>query len=588
MKMNRVKKISLIIGVAILSIVTDTLYANNFVAPGDSTKIEFNKSFEFETERKVFNQVQKIMDEPEPEKVPEKPEVKYDINGKPIESNISLAKLRPAEMELPVYERTGNGFLRAGLGTYISPLFELMYNNKEAKKHLYGIHLLHESQFAKQKLESDQKVKAPRSNTGLDLSSRFYFKRSVLGVNLGYVNHFNTYYGYVGEVPQSFIDKKDTRFDYGENFSQNHVNAGISYTTDRAEDKVSVDAKLHYKFLQTNFKQKENNIGVNLGLMKKINKLYGGLDIALNYDNLASITRQNPDSSANDVFVSIVPKLSFRGKEFEGTVGIGFDGSFDSDFGNTMVVYPEIDIQYNALKGYLSFYTQLTGGVQNNDYYKTVHENAFIYDGQRVKDAKNQIKAVIGMKGLFASIISYDLFADYRVAKNAHYWGMKKVKEGDAYLYDNRFTAFYQDVNTTTLGLKLNALLSKKTYLTAGVLYHHYNLDKDSTFYKPDFEFNLDGEYRLTQRLSMNSTMRFIGKRKGMVYELDEKGNVVVDSKTPEIASFFNIGIGAKYEMPYDLVLFCDFNNLLNKRNQKWIGYNTNGFEFKLGATWSF
>ncbi|QZT36962.1 hypothetical protein K5X82_17265 [Halosquirtibacter xylanolyticus] len=582
------KNFNYTLGLFLLLFSGQTVFANVNIAQGDTTKIGFSKSFEFESQRKVVEKVQKIMDEPEPQKVPEKPKVEYDIKGAPIEDNVSLAKLKPAEMELPTYEHAGNGFLRAGMGTYLSPLFELMYNNKNASKRLFGVHLLHESQFADQKLESGQKVNAPHANTNIDLSSRFYLKRSVLGVNLGYGNIYDTYYGYVGEVPTSLIDGKDNTYNYGDKLSQNNVSAGLTYKTDRSEDKISINANFDYQYFKTNYKQSENNIGLNLGLMKKFNKLYGGIDMALQYDQLNSVLQSKPDSSANDFYFRFVPKVSFRNEKIIGTVGLGVDASFDSGFGNTVVVYPEIDIQYDMLKGYMTWYANMTGSVQNNDYYKMVAENTYMYDGQRIEDAKQQIKAAVGAKGLFLSVLSYDIFAEYEMLKNDHYWGMQKHVDGKNVVYDNRFRAFYQDVNCLTLGLKLNAVLSKKTFVTAGVMYHHYNLDKDSLFYKPQVTFNIDGGYKITPRLSMSSTLRFIGAQKGMVYSVDDKNKVVVDTKLPEIKSFVNLGIGAKYELPYNLVTFCQFNNLLNQRYQEWIGYNQNGFEFKLGLTWNF
>ncbi|MDC1106180.1 hypothetical protein OAT16_05705 [Prolixibacteraceae bacterium] len=585
--MRIIRNFSYSLGLLLWLFSGQTVMAEKHIAAGDSTKIGFNREFEFESQRKVVEKVQKIMDEPEAQKTPQKPEVEYDIKGNPIDSNVSLAKLKPAEMDMPTYQHSRNGFIRAGMGTYLSPLFELMFNNKNASKHLYGIHLLHESQFAKQKLESGQKVNAPHAVTNIDLSSRFYLKRSVLGVNVGYGNQFDRYYGYIGDVPASLLDNTDSPFNYGDKISRNNVSAGLTYKTDRDEDKVSIDANLDYQFFQTNYKQSENNIGLKLGLLKKINTLYGGVDVAIQYDKLNSVMQTRPDSSSNDIYFKLTPKVSFRSENLIGSAGLGIDASFDSGFDNTIVIYPQIDLQYYMLKGYLTLYANMTGAVQNNDYYKMMAENAYMYDGQRVQDAKQQIKATVGAKGLF-SVLSYDVFAEYEVLKNAHYWGMQKHVDGPNTTYDNRFKAFYQDINSLKLGLKLNAVLSKKTYLTAGVMYHHYNLNKDSLFYKPQVTFNLDGGYNITPRLTMNSTLRFTGAQKGMTYTLDSDNKVVVDTTVPEINSFVNLGIGAKYELPYNLVAFCEFNNLLNQRYQQWIGYTQNGFEMKIGATWTF
>ncbi|QZE13160.1 hypothetical protein K4L44_11225 [Halosquirtibacter laminarini] len=593
------KKITVIIFIAVISFGNMMQSkASSITAMQDSTKtkIGFNKSFKFESERKVYENVQKIMDEPELEKQGKKVDVKYDMLGHPISKNITLAKMKPAEMDLPTYDRKGYGYLKAGFGTYISPLFEAVYNNKNASKYLFGFNVFHNSQFGNIKLDSGQKVGAPRSNTLVDLSSRFFLEESVLGVDVGYGNHFNSYYGYVGEVPSAILDDSQNPYHYGDRFSQNHASIGVTFKTEKPADKVSVNSAVKYTYLKTNYDQVENNVVLDLDLLKKFNKLYGGVDFQFVYDGLSNSSHAFPTDLAKDLFFRFVPNVSFRNDLFVGSVGIGVDGSFDSVFGNNILVYPEIHVDYDVLKGYMKLYLSLNGGIKNNSYSKMIFENSYINNSQRVMDSKEKLKMSFGMKGLFASIISYDAFVKYKVVGNEHYWGMQKyVEDNGVEVYDNRFNVFYQDINTTTLGLKLNAVLSKKTFVSAGFQYNNYSLDSDSLYYKPKFEFDVNGHFQVTPRLSLNSKVNFVGEQNGMVYSINTVDNGVGKENVAKqannavlIKSYWNIGVGAKYELPYNLTVYCDFENLLNQNYQKWLGYNENGFEFKLGATWNF
>lgn len=95
------------------------------------------------------------------------------------------------------------------------------------------------------------------------------------------------------------------------------------------------------------------------------------------------------------------------------------------------------------------------------------------------------------------------------------------------------------------------------------------------------WKVGLDIDARIDQHWSLYSHNRFEGGR----WTLIDTGNGIEDKK---LAPWIEINLGCQYDFDNRLALYLDLNNLINRKNDIYYGYQTTGINFLLGVNWRF
>ena len=119
--------------------------------------------------------------------------------------------------------------------------------------------------------------------------------------------------------------------------------------------------------------------------------------------------------------------------------------------------------------------------------------------------------------------------------------------------------------------------------------YYNYKLDV-LTFapQKPNFDLSAFATCRILDKLTGFADLDVIGSRKAMVYNINPFASPVSRDLVISIDPSIQLNLGATYEITTSFKLYGRVDNLLNRSNEQWLGYASQGLRLMGGATFSF
>lgn len=106
-------------------------------------------------------------------------------------------------------------------------------------------------------------------------------------------------------------------------------------------------------------------------------------------------------------------------------------------------------------------------------------------------------------------------------------------------------------------------------------------LEKMPVYDRPLWKAGLDIDARIDNHWSLYSHNQFKGKQFSIAYIDNQWEN-------KQSAPWIEINLGCQYEFDNRLALYLDLNNLINRKNDIYYGYQTMGINFLVGAKWRF
>ena len=122
---------------------------------------------------------------------------------------------------------------------------------------------------------------------------------------------------------------------------------------------------------------------------------------------------------------------------------------------------------------------------------------------------------------------------------------------------------------------------------------HFYNYQTKTLLqapYMPDFTIEATSDFKLTGSLKAMAEFYLTGPRNVMFkYFLPSTSNAIA---LPPIylstTSVIDVNLGLKYDLTPQFNLFGKVENLLNRKDEIWVGYTVQGLRLKLGVSFSF
>lgn len=107
-------------------------------------------------------------------------------------------------------------------------------------------------------------------------------------------------------------------------------------------------------------------------------------------------------------------------------------------------------------------------------------------------------------------------------------------------------------------------------------------LSSDTTYHNlyrvPDHAANLFAAYQFTPKLSLNTVLKFVGKRFEPVYA----------AAPVALPSYFTADLSAQYQFTKSIRGYVELKNFTNTRYFDVLGYNSRRFHFTTGLAWNF
>ena len=472
-----------------------------------------------------------------------------------------------------------NNFLKAGIGTRLSPVFLFRHYSDISRNMSLGVGVKHYSSWLDQK---DYKKSSFMNNA----------------FNVMAVNKFR------GGQLRSFVDYK---------YDMYHLRAydNVMNPNGRNIHSMNVGAKWlsngsSYRELYTEFGgdyratwipggTTEHQLNGNAHMAysdnwfdnKNINELQTvAADVDLNYDNVYQ----------GQLLVAVNPYFTMSGDFYHVHAGL----RVDFKTGDNVGFYPDVLGSVFVLDNSLEFYAKFGGRSKINTFADIIAENPFVTTNftnfSEFGYEKTKFDFQAGVKSKIANNIDAHLGVRYRTIKNSVFYipdyDFYAIYEEDATIYHlQAFDLLFNDYNVTNIIADVRWKAMEKLNVAAELSINKYTMkanipegnhiayyDYQEAWYKPSFTMTLRGDYQFDETWKFNAAMMLMGKRWAKN----------LGGSSEQLKPAFDMQIGADYKIQEDLAAFVEIHNLFNNKYQLYYNYPSLGFELFAGIKYRF
>ncbi|MDR2125560.1 MAG: hypothetical protein LBP63_01850 [Prevotellaceae bacterium] len=533
---------------------------------------------------------------------------------------ISSAKIIDGENSLP-----GLGYIRAGIGYQISPLFDFYISNKNAESVLVGFYANHRSFFGKTKLEGNKhtkKVKSDFMNNDLGIFSKFFLDGSTVTLNVDYSRRDLYLYGfdpdiYLGDLYPSLDN--DRR-------AMNLFNGNLLWKSDRDAGEVFYSFGASYQLFNARDKHKD----IKTATMKENAFALSGLLGADLDDDTQSVSiaaraalynrNKALDSAGNNILLSALPSWAYNDDYL--SVKLGAQYLLDNYNKTTKHrIYPAVSASYK-IHDYFTPSIEIKGETEVNNFRKLAMENNYISFGNIVdiiqspvfaaylnpifKNTNHKIIGVFSIKGDVESF-SYNVFTSYSKLEYLPLYGnsvattLNLLPPPPPNLNPNpiisgdykEFAVIYAKGNKINIGAELS-YVDDIFSVYAKAVYNKYNLKTENNteiehaWHKPIFEGNLNLRYKISYDLVLTADLRALLKRYALQYFISQQWSPPSKPYSRKLKDVFDLSIGAEYLITNNFSVFGNLANVLNQKYDIYSRYQVPGFIASVGLTYRF
>jgi hypothetical protein len=265
---------------------------------------------------------------------------------------------------------------------------------------------------------------------------------------------------------------------------------------------------------------------------------------------------------------------------------IGVKTSFSFVRGSVFSPSPDVFVEWKVKPSSFALYAGLGGGYQINTLDKAFGENPYIAPELRLEDTYTPIDAYAGVKVKPVHNLLLDAFISHSQLKNQFFYTNQSFDMLDtnpplvdeATLFTNRFNVVYSKATRTSLGLRANYNIRSAVNVQLKTVYNAWKtFDIDQAWQMPTFETDLTSEVRISRSIMANAS-----------FYIKSKMNAQLGSRVVEMPSVFDANLGVSYTYRNSLSFFGRLNNIFNSQYQQFAGYQVQGFNLMLGASYSF
>lgn len=521
-------------------------------------------------------------------KTPEMPDKEFDIPQYKAEardftygSNIEIETMSAMTYKADYGVESKNNFLKAGLGTRLSPIFLFRHYSDLSKNMSLGVGVKHYSSWLEM---NDYKSSSFMNNA----------------FNVMAVNKFRT-----GQL-RTFVDYKYDMYhlrayDDVENSNGRNIhsmNAGAKWLSNGSSYRdIYTEFGGDYRATWIAGGTTEHQLNANAHIAysdnwisdKNINDLQTlATDVEVNYNNIYQ----------GQFLLAVNPYFTMNGDFYHLHLG----ARVDLKTGSNISIYPDVLGSIFVLDNTLEFYAKLGGRSKINTFADIVSENPFVttnftnYSEFGYEKTKFDFQA--GAKSKIANNIDAHLGVRYRTIKNSVFYipdyDFYAVYDEDATTYHlQAFDLLFNDYNVVNILADVHWKAMEKLDIAAELSINKYTTKPQpimqnqvpevtnlywKAWYKPGFTITLRGDYRLDETWKFNASMTVLGKR----WAMD------LDGEAEQLKPAFDMQVGADYKIQDDLTAFVEIHDLLHQKYQLYYNYPTLGFEVFAGIKYRF
>ncbi len=513
-----------------------------------------------------------------PKEEMKKPDFTYALETVNLNSEVLLKPITPARIrkESKHKDLYGN-YLKAGMGTYLSPLIEFSAASKQSSQWAAGVFLKHESSWG-----TFENSGFPGYNNNLaKVYIKRFFDRNTIELKPYYERYDYHQYG---------IRLSDTTISADLTPANTLASLGTDfrfYSHIKDDDMLYKDIRLHYDYLSANsslmaFDVSEHATGLDA-------RLYKNVDWLRNTDKQSIGGRLATDFVARDTAFYGVMKLQPRYHLGMGIYAIkaGLNAEISVRDYTEIDFFPYLQLDINVMPDYLKIYLHLDGGVQPNTYRSILGENPFVLAYLPYEVTKQRFVKEAGFKGSIAKSLDFDVSFLNTNVENMLFFNPVAMSDIEGNILPQvDYVPVYDTVNYSRIALDMTYHLKSDLEAVFHFQYENFGMTQlDIPIMKPDFTSSLLLSYQVNEETGLHTRFLYEGKRK--YYD-----NLAAFSMPPypvsELPAVIDISLGGDYKINQRLSAFLDLNNILNRRNYFYAYYPTKRFNLMAGVKFRF
>lgn len=467
----------------------------------------------------------------------------------------------PAKLEL------FPGFLRAGYGTYNSPLFELRYLSTEYSQLTYAIQLNHQS-FASGPVAREQSSQF-HNQIGTDVS--YFIEQVELFGSLHWNQDNYSIYG----VDASLFD--NPAFETLSN-TLNTIQFQGGIRDIQKIGRLSYEADLNFRHFRDSFLASENDFGAKGSAKFRPNNEWTAA-LGMNYFVSTPMDFQFKETRN---YGSVRPEISYLLDRFKFSAGANliYENDVWEGKNQDFSVFPLVKIKYQFADEF-GFFGEYSGDIKRNTYHSFVQENQFLGPSNQLLNTVNLNHIELGIEGKFQETGNYKA-------------GINVDKFDQLYFFINspldfsRFELVY-DEQVTVLNIRGELSFKFTDLYTLGAqldLYRYELTLLQEAWHRPTWELKINNQFNPTDKLFIQANLYLMGgvKAQGQI-ELMQKH---MDPQVVDLKTIANIQLKADYKISNRFAVFVEGNNLANGANMRWLNYPVRGIQVRGGVSFKF
>ncbi len=162
-------------------------------------------------------------------------------------------------------------------------------------------------------------------------------------------------------------------------------------------------------------------------------------------------------------------------------------------------------------------------------------------------------------------------------------------------IIDNDFKVLYDDLKLFKLNIEIIHRSSDKLDLSVSGNYYSYNLkEQDEAWNLPDWDANLSVNYKITEQLNVSADVFLIGTRKALIiedpnfYSNSSSTLLPLVYKSNNLDTAFDFNVRGNYSLTQKFSVFAQLNNFGFQKYERWFGYPVQSFNFLAGVSYAF
>jgi len=468
---------------------------------------------------------------------------KYSFNDiyRPI--NYKAEDLRPVKYNEPGTADASIGYVRAGFGNYLTPVFNLALANKNHSRYEAGLNV----DF----IYSKSKEPKFRQYHELDVAGygEYHLDNLTLGLKAGLDLDQYYLYGYA-PVPSDSISKAD--------ISRRYTVPRVGfYFYNHATNKWNLNFKGNFdvEVASTDFSAKGTNVKFGADVYREFSG--NTYKAGLNLDGQVS-SYDNVERSSGRTALTLTPYGAVK----MGIWSLELGPVLMIDAGDVHLL-PYIRNQIRVKGDALVIYNEWNSRIGYNNLISAYRSNPYLSKYIDYHNYRFQERTILGIRGALPVGVSYD------ARFGQHVWNEVPLFVNDTSDF-KQFTQVYDEKVSAWTGHVEVGYTKTGQYSAKGSFdYYSYSTKTEAAaWHMPSLKGSISGQYFWKDKLTAGVEVIALGGIKARNAQLG------VEKLSPQV----DINLSANYFLNKNIGFFVELNNLLNNQNPRWNNYERFGF----------